>query len=205
LLNDAVPKVLSKRQIVPEYNLKIGQLAFCIGQKQNLNERFPRIINPELTIFSDEMIIVPDQGTGEDNISTESTAKSNPSPPPPDCLMYKYRPRYGYTEGDEEILIFYTKKLEEKKYGSKINIYLYEFVMCFSIKELQIKFQSDTPGIDWSEEVDAATIEVKNEMVSFKTPKFLPSINEPTAVKIILQQRDRVLLPLQYSYILKCN
>jgi hypothetical protein len=72
------------------------------------------------------MIVISD----EDDKSTESAAKSNPSPPP-DCRMYKYAPRRGYTEGNQEILIFYTKKLEEKKYGSKKIIYLNLFLMFF--------------------------------------------------------------------------
>jgi len=115
--------MLSKRQIVGEYNLKKAQLAFFIGQKHDVNDIFPTIINPSLIIFSEDMIMVSDEGTVEDEKSTESAAKSNPSPPP-ECLMRNYAPRRGYTDGDQEILIFYEKKLEEKKYGSKKIIYL---------------------------------------------------------------------------------
>jgi hypothetical protein len=196
--------VLSKRKIVPEYNLKKAQLAFFIGQKVNVTDIFPTIIDSSLTILSDEMTLVPDQETAEDNDSPESAAKASP-PPPPECGMPKYAPRYGYVEGNDEMLIFYTKKLEEKKYGSKTNIYLNGFFMCFFIIELQITFESNTPDIDWSADVDAASIEVKDQMVSFRTPKFLASTNARTAVKIILRQRDRVLKPLDYFYIQKCN
>ncbi len=77
--------------------------------------------------------------------------------------------------------------------------------MFFFIIELQITFQSDTPNINWSAEVNASTIEVKDQMVSFRTPSLLSFNNPPNRVKIILQQRDRTLQSLEYFYIQKCN
>ena len=97
------------------------------GQKLNINDKFPTIIDPYVSIISDEMTLIPDQESIEDNESTKSTTESNSSSPP-ECRMYKYASRYGYTEGNDEVLIFYNKKLEEKKYGSKNNIYFYEFL-----------------------------------------------------------------------------
>jgi hypothetical protein len=151
------------------------------------------------------MILVPDEGTTEDDRSDEPAAISN-VPPPPECRMYKYAPRYGYTQGNDEMLIFFTRKLEEKKYGSKKNTDLHQFVIYFSIIELQIRFESVTPNINWSAEINTADIEVKDPMVSFRIPKFPFSINARTAVKIILQQRDRMLeKSLEYFYIPPCN
>ncbi|CAF4159896.1 unnamed protein product, partial [Rotaria sordida] len=179
-LNNFVPELTSGKKIVHEYNLKKTQLAFTIGRKININDRFPRILDSHLTIYSDEMMEDTEKETVEDTKSTESVAQSNS--PPPDCRMYKYAPRSGYTTGNEEVLIFYTKKLENK-YG--------------------ITFEYDTPNINEQTSFPAIDIEVKGQMVSFKTPIFPYSINEPTPVKIILQQKDRMLETLRYFYVPK--
>ncbi|CAF0849512.1 unnamed protein product [Rotaria sordida] len=182
-LNNFVPELTSGTKIVHEYNLKKTQLAFTIGRKINIDDRFPTILDSHLTIYSDEMMEDTEKETVEDTKSTESVAQSNS--PPPDCRMYKYAPRSGYTTGNEEVLIFYTNKLE-KKYGN-----------------LLVTFEYDTPNINEQTSFPAIDIEVKGQMVSFKTPIFPYSINEPTPVKIILQQKDRMLETLRYFYVPK--
>lgn len=68
---------------------------------------------------------------------------------------------------------------------------------------MQIIFQSDKSNINWSEEVN--DIEVENNMVSFRVPKFPHLVKEQIPMKIILQQKDRITESLQYHYIPKCN
>ncbi|CAF4732012.1 unnamed protein product [Rotaria sp. Silwood1] len=181
-VNNLVPELTSGRKIVQEYNLKKTQLAFTIGRKKNIEDKFPTILDLGLTIYSEEMVEDAEKEIVEDTRPTESVVQSHS--PPPDCRMYKYAPRYGYTTGKEEVLIFYTKKLEENKYGN-----------------LQITFQYDTSNIGSQTSFAATDIEVKGQMVSFRTPLFPYSINEPTPVKIILQQKERMLETLRYFYV----
>ena len=68
------------------------------------------------------MIADAEKEAGEDDNPTESTTKGNS--PPPQCQVRKYAPRHGYADGEEEMLIFCTTKLEIKKYGGNQNIYL---------------------------------------------------------------------------------
>ncbi|CAF3462000.1 unnamed protein product [Rotaria sp. Silwood1] len=182
LVNNLVPELTSGRKIVQEYNLKKTQLAFTIGRKINIEDKFPTILDLGLTIYSEEMVEDAEKEIVEDTRPTESVVQSHS--PPPDCRMYKYAPRYGYTTGKEEVLIFYTKKLEENKYGN-----------------LQVTFQYDISNIEWQTSFAATDIEVKGQMVSFRTPLFPYSINEPTPVKIILQQKERMLETLRYFYV----
>ncbi|CAF4364653.1 unnamed protein product [Rotaria sp. Silwood2] len=185
-LNNLVSELTSGRKIVQEYNLKRTQLAFTIGTKINVNDSFPTILNPHLTIYSEEMVEDAEKETVEDTKLTESVTQ--PILPPPECPWYKYAPRCGYTTGEEEVLIFYKKKLEENTYGN-----------------LQVTFEYGMPNIGWQTSFPATNIEVKGQMVSFKTPAFPYFINEPTPVKIVLQQKGRMLEALQYFYVPKSS
>jgi hypothetical protein len=104
--------------MVQEYNLKTIQLAFMIGKKMNAGDSFPTTVLPHSTVFSGEMV----ENDGKEKVEEKKPIQSATTPP--DCRMYKYAPRHGYTEGMEEVLIFYTKKLEENKYGSNKILYL---------------------------------------------------------------------------------
>ena len=50
-----------------------------------------------------------------DNDNQSVTEK--PNPPPSNCRIYKYAPRSGFAESNEDMIIFLTNKLEPKKYG----------------------------------------------------------------------------------------
>ncbi len=71
--------------------------------------------------------------------------------------------------------------------------------------EIQITFQSPPSDPEWAVPVDTTTIKVKEQMISFRTPKFPRPINASTIVNVILQQKDRTLGILEYFYIPKCN
>ena len=102
--------------MVAQYNLKKARLAFFLGQKFDINDRFPTMIDSHLPVFSDELILVPSETTGEDEKTAQSTTL-----PPPVCQVDKYAPHYGFGKGDDEMLVFLTRKPEENKYGSKKN------------------------------------------------------------------------------------
>ncbi|CAF3316721.1 unnamed protein product [Rotaria socialis] len=186
--NDIVLNLSSGRQIVKEYNIKSMQLAFVIAIKNNINDTFPKEIVSDLTAYSEEMTDTNEKESLDENNPTDSIKKS--IFPPPDCRMYKYAPRNGSTQGNEEVLIFYTKKLEENKYGN-----------------IQVMFESDTDDIHWQPPALAIDVEVKGQMVSFKTPYFPFQIDKLVPVKIILRQNERILEPLRYFYVpsLQCQ
>jgi len=73
----------------------------------------------------------------------------------------------------------------------------------FLLIELQVTFEYDTSEVQWSASV--VDLEVKDQMVYFKTPSFPYSITELTPVKIIFRQRKRILEPLEFSYLPICN
>ena len=66
-------------------------------------------------VFSEEMTEDSKEEPDADNEAGSSSVL------PPDCRMYKYAPRKGYTDEKEEVLIFYTGKLGVKKYGGSYN------------------------------------------------------------------------------------
>jgi hypothetical protein len=104
--------------MVQEYNLKTIQLAFMIGKKMNAEDSFPTSVLPHSTVFSDGMV----EHDGKEKVEGKKPIQSATTPP--DCPMYKYAPQRGDTEGMQEVLIFYEKKLEENKYGSNKIVYL---------------------------------------------------------------------------------
>lgn len=60
-------------------------------------------------------------------------------------------------------------------------------------------FKYDTSDIHW--EASVLNLEVKDQMISFRTPTFPYSIDTCITVNIILRQRRRVLDPLTFDYI----
>ncbi|CAF3894940.1 unnamed protein product [Rotaria sordida] len=179
---DSSPQLPSVKDTIKEFNLEKAQLAFTIGKKTMENNNVTFIVFNRTTVFSEEMA---------ENISRESDLDDVPSVPtivrshplsPSECRMYKYAPRSGFTDSNDEILIFYTSKLKLKKYG-----------------ELQVMFEFDGSTDHWSTSV--LDLDVKDQMVSFRTPYFPLSINRTTTVNIILKQEKRVLEPLTFNYI----
>ncbi|CAF0934854.1 unnamed protein product [Adineta steineri] len=183
IIGNVVPQSTSGRKLIQEYNLKTMHLSFIIGKKQNINDKIPRFVDPKLIIFSRKF----EELANRDNESNEPTAISDVSIP--DCSIYKYAPRYGYTTGDDEMLLFFSRKLEVKKYG-----------------ELEVIFEYNAPNIKditWSKLVTNKDIKIEDQLVSFRIPSFPYCINEHIPVNIKLQQKNRNLGTIQYYYIPK--
>lgn len=188
--------------MVQEYNLKKMELAFSIGQKLNLNDRFPTIVDGDVIVFSEEMFDNFEKETSEVIEHTESLTNS-PAPP---CHVKKYAPKYGYARGNDDLLIFYEKKLEEKKYGGNTYYILKAvFIWFLFSKGLEVTFVCALSNLNWSKKLDTQDVYVKDQMVSFKTPFFPFAYHESIPVDIKLQQRDRVLENLRYFYIPESN
>ncbi|CAF4499200.1 unnamed protein product [Rotaria sp. Silwood2] len=178
---DSSPQLSSAKDTIKEFNLEKAQLAFTIGKKTIEDNNITYIVCSQTTVFSEEMT----ENIRESdlvNAPTESTIVRPHSLISSDCRMYKYAPRSGFTDTNDEILIFYTNKLKPSKYG-----------------ELQVTFEFDGPTDHWSASV--LELEVKDQMVSFRTPYFPFSIDKTTTVNIILKQEKTLLEPLTFDYI----
>ncbi|CAF5081870.1 unnamed protein product, partial [Rotaria magnacalcarata] len=88
----------------------------------------------------------------------------------------------GYADSNDEILIFYTNRLQPKKYG-----------------ELQVTFEFEGPNGKWT--APAVELEVIDRMVSFRAPIFPFPIDYATTVNITLTQKTRLLETLTFDYI----
>lgn len=111
--NHILQQMASAKDTINKYNLEKSQLAFSIGQK-NMNTN-NIVIYPDTTVYSEEMIEgVNKEVEGENSILSPN---DKPIPSPSDCRVYKYAPRYGFGESEEDMVIFLTSKLEPRKYG----------------------------------------------------------------------------------------
>jgi len=62
-----------------------------------------------------------------------------------------------------------------------------------------VTFEYDSADYHWVEPV--LDLEVKDQMVSFRTPRFPFPIDSCTTVNVALKQRRRTLEPLEFHYI----
>ncbi len=74
------------------------------------------------TQFSDEMFD-PSRKSHPVNPSSELTARGPVIPKSNVCEVYKYAPRYGYDDTNNEVLMFFTDKLLVHRYGGKMKIF----------------------------------------------------------------------------------
>jgi hypothetical protein len=111
-----VAQLSSAKEIIRKFSLEKAQLAFTIGKKIIGNDNITYISDAHTTVFSEELIEILKESES-DNTTTESTTERSHTSKNLNCQMYKYAPRSGYTDGNEEILIFFTNKLNPKKYG----------------------------------------------------------------------------------------
>ncbi|CAF4276781.1 unnamed protein product, partial [Rotaria socialis] len=169
LNNESSSQLLSIKDTIKEFNLEKAQLAISIGKKAtNTNDNDTIwIIYNRTTVLSDELI----QQFGKESYanctpSGTSSVRFNSSEES-DCRVYKYAPKFSYADSSDEILIFYTNRLQLKKYG-----------------ELQVTFEFEGPNDKWTE--PALELEVIDRMVSFRAPIFPFLINCATTVNIIL-------------------
>jgi hypothetical protein len=122
----------SVKETNKEFNLDICQLAFTIGEKTIRNGITTYIAYACTTAFSDEMSETVGRELDSDNAPTESTTRRSHSSKSSNCGVYKYAPRNGYTDSNDEVLIFLTNKLKPKRYGGKIIIFLFINLLFFN-------------------------------------------------------------------------
>ncbi len=175
------------KDTIKEFNLDRPQLAFTLGRKTDGNLC---VFYTCTTQFSDEIEIT---GRGSDSDRSHI-------PKPSICQMYKYAPRNGYTDGNDEVLMFFTNKLKQNRYGGEIKIFvLIDFFSFYLSIDLEVTFEYDTSDHHWSAPV--LDLEVNDQMISFRTPTFPFQIDSRTTVNVILKQRKRTFEPLQFDYI----
>lgn len=110
----------SPKDTIRQYNLDKSQLAFTIGQKENPNEAFPSKIYTATTVYSDIMVKNTHKDVDEQTTNSASAVENQSSTP--QSTVYKYAPKSGSMNGNDEILIFFRKKLRIQKYGGKNNM-----------------------------------------------------------------------------------
>ena len=69
--------------------------------------------------------------------------------------------------------------------------------------DVKVTFQCNLSNGQWSQAI--SDIDVKDRMVSFKTPIFPYSANETEAVDVIIQQDSRVIGTIKYYYVAISN
>ncbi len=98
--------------IIKEYNLDKSQLAFTLGKKVINNGQSTMVLYTDTTIFSEEMNEYNERYSDNETDTESSSDKTTI-----DHFIYKYAPKSGSRETNDEMLVFLKKKLESKKYG----------------------------------------------------------------------------------------
>ncbi len=107
----SIPQLTSVKDTIQEYNLDKSQLVFTVGRKIIDNNQ----IIPATTVFSEEMIEGAAKEGDVDNDIQSPNERSVASPSL--CRVYRYAPKYGFHESQEDMVIFLTTKPEPRKYG----------------------------------------------------------------------------------------
>ena len=115
--NEFTAQLPSVKDTIKEFQLEKCQLAFTIGTKTIVDQTPTYIVFSQTTTFSEEM--TENIGRESDLVNTSSglTTVRSAISKPSFCRMYKYAPRTGYTDANDEILICYRNKLKPDKYG----------------------------------------------------------------------------------------
>ena len=95
----------SPKDTIKEFNLDRLQLGFTLGREGTVNGIPTKIPFAATTVFSDEVVKM-------------NTTRSH-TPKPIISQIYKYLPRKGFSDGNDEIVVFFTNKLKSNRYGSK--------------------------------------------------------------------------------------
>jgi hypothetical protein len=127
LQGNSLRQLASVKDTINEYNLDRSQLVFTVGRRVINNNTNQILTDPDLypttTVFSEEMIEGAGKETDLDNDIQSPNEKTVTSPSL--CRVYKYAPKYGFEQSEEDMVIFLTSKPEPKKYGglkSKIEV-----------------------------------------------------------------------------------
>ncbi|CAM4829085.1 unnamed protein product [Rotaria magnacalcarata] len=182
LNNESSSQLLYIKDTIKEFNLEKAQLAISIGKKAANTDDTIWIVYHRTTVFSDELIQQFGKESYVDCAPSGSSSVRFNSPQESDCRVYKYAPKFCYADSNDEILIFYTNRLQPKKYG-----------------ELQVTFEFEGANGKWT--APAVELEVIDRMVSFRAPIFPIPIDYATTVNITLTQKNRLLETLKFDYI----
>ncbi|CAF4936246.1 unnamed protein product, partial [Rotaria magnacalcarata] len=180
--NESSSQLLYIKDTIKEFNLEKAQLAISIGKKAANTDDTIWIVYHRTTVFSDELIQQFGKESYVDCAPSGSSSVRFNSPQESDCRVYKYAPKFCYADSNDEILIFYTNRLQPKKYG-----------------ELQVTFEFEGANGKWT--APAVELEVIDRMVSFRAPIFPIPIDYATTVNITLTQKNRLLETLKFDYI----
>ena len=146
----------------------------------------------------------PQTATADAGLSTTATT-SRPALAP--CRVYKFAPKYGFVDTQDDMLIFLTRKLDVKKDGGQSSFpnRSQKTSSFFSIARigLQVRFECETSDGPWSETVPE--IDLKDRMLSFKIPIFPFWIETMVHVNVTLSQNDQPVESLPFYYSPKCN
>jgi hypothetical protein len=104
--------------LVQEYNLEKSQLAFTLGKKLIINGQLSMLLYAHTTIYSEAMDEY-DEKQSDTDTETESSSTERLNLSSPNRFIYKYAPRSGLAENNDEMLVFLRSKLELRKYGSQ--------------------------------------------------------------------------------------
>lgn len=107
----------SSTMSIEELDLNRFRLAFTVGTKIIANDIPTLIPDVRTTVLSNEFTEVTNQESDEHGASTNSKRKKSRRSKSPNVQIYKWGPRKGYTDGNEQILIAFANKLKSDKYG----------------------------------------------------------------------------------------
>ena len=113
--NTSLSQLSTAKLTISEYNLDRCQLAFTVGKLVMRDGQQYWEIEPGTTAFSEEMVEGAEKEVEGEIDSQSPTTNTNSTAPI--CRVYKYAPKSGFANGDEDMLIFLTNKLEPRKYG----------------------------------------------------------------------------------------
>lgn len=187
------------KEMISEYNLDHTQLAFTVARQVMANNQLMINLYPETTVFSEAMI----EGGSKEIDGDQDVQSPNEKPilSRPSCRVYKYAPKYGFDQNEEDVVVLLTNKVEPKKYG-RMNEENFpsstHFSLLYSIA-IQVNFRSNMFGNAWS--MGLSEVFTKDCMLSFKTPRCPYSLNEIMPVDVIIEQGNQVLQTLKYFYL----
>ncbi len=114
----STPQLPKTKETIKAFTLNKSQLAFTMGKKIiGDNNIVTNLLYLHTTIFSEELIEIFSKRSDSDTATTESTTVRSHTSKSSNCQMYKYAPQSGYTDGGDEVLIFFTDRLKPKRYG----------------------------------------------------------------------------------------
>ena len=93
-----------------------------MGAEDIINDVENIVFYARTTVISKEMFN-PRQRSSLADLSQQLTTHESVIPKSTVCQVYKYAPRHGYADVHNDVLIFFTDKIQENRYGGKMKIF----------------------------------------------------------------------------------